>query len=613
MSKYFFSFVICLSIFFSLSSYALDLGEIESSSHLNQPFRAKIDVIATQVEDISELKIRVASPEIFERVGIPWSNYLKTLRFISTIENGKPIIRISSNELTDEPLLNFLMEVSWSKGQLLKEYSFELAPAFLVKKERAMMSDRTAFELPQESIAEEEDKTNHQYLVIKGDTLSIVATKLLPSGVDHQQMMWAIFSLNPVAFQKGNIDYLKAGSVLHTPSSEEVSQINHQKNQLAHLVLPKKSLTNLVSNLSLPEKSREESKVVKPLPLIVDVKNFSPVLNQLEFELNQMNTFVASKLKKNINLASRVSELESLLRKNNRLILLKNEELATERQAKLARTETQGITNKETYPLERWVDLVENTKTNKIQEIVLVDEKEIEPDFSKNTTIGLEKAAAESPQSALFTSPEAVQNENYRFNEELRFGLFGRTFLLKIGGVFILVLLLAWLIIRREKEDEDDKEDEVKKHHKTESILDINLKKKDESAELRRAEKNSTETFKRYANPLKRKKQHKVAPNKSTLSGLNVELTNGRGFNQLLSQESSYFSEKHTTKKSDSFLGDLDDDLSFMNFGDDDFKQTEVSTKLDLVRTYLDRGVTEGAFALSEEEEFVVTIKIARK
>jgi len=80
-------------------------------------------------------------------------------------------------------------------------------------------------------------------------------------------------------------------------------------------------------------------------------------------------------------------------------------------------------------------------------------------------------------------------------------------------------------------------------------------------------------------------------------------LDNDDDLNKILPSSSAYISTKDDASGTDNLLGDLDDDLSFMDLddGDHDLKETQVSTKLDLARAYLDMGDIEGARNTLEE------------
>ena len=60
------------------------------------------------------------------------------------------------------------------------------------------------------------------YEVRKGDTLSEIARKTKPEGVDRGQMVLAIRRANPAAFPDGNLDRLRVGQVLNIPGAGEI-------------------------------------------------------------------------------------------------------------------------------------------------------------------------------------------------------------------------------------------------------------------------------------------------------------------------------------------------------------------------------------------------------
>ncbi|MCK5918888.1 MAG: hypothetical protein KAG34_10695, partial [Cocleimonas sp.] len=266
------SLAVCLAVSYSSASYALGLGEIESNSHLNEPFRAKINLLSTSAADAKRLRVRVASPEVFSRVGIERPAYLNTISFRPTIENGKPVIIVSSNQPINQPFLNFLIEVSWPSGQLLKEYTVLLDPPVLVQGEtsvatntvgvrpeprrqvvappaqpkktvqprrptppkKQVIATRNIAPVP-EPVRNAPSRSNRtsKYRVVKGDTLSKVAKKLRRRGVRDEQMMMAIFRANPTAFRKRNINNLKAGALLRRPSISDARILSKKKAKLA--------------------------------------------------------------------------------------------------------------------------------------------------------------------------------------------------------------------------------------------------------------------------------------------------------------------------------------------------------------------------------------------
>ena len=266
-------------------SNALSLGDIESNSSLNQPFRGKINLLSTSAAEAKNLRVRVASAEVFNRVGIDRPAFLNSIRFRTTVQNGRPVILVSSNQPINEPFLNFLLEVSWPNGQLLKEYTVLLDPPVLLRADTAIASNsagvraepkaqgritrpvaRTPQMTQQQRVAQAQRQVQAQrapqtaaqkfaadarrvlaqqpqqqqvratntssvrtYRVKRGDTLSKVAKRLSYRGIRREQMMIALFEKNRRAFTSNNINNLKSGVLLKRPSLQEARALNSKK------------------------------------------------------------------------------------------------------------------------------------------------------------------------------------------------------------------------------------------------------------------------------------------------------------------------------------------------------------------------------------------------
>ncbi|WP_394537488.1 hypothetical protein PRJ39_15165 [Lysobacter enzymogenes] len=109
----------------STAACALGLGQIEVKSRAGQPLLAEIPVIASGPEELAQLRAGLASPETFQRIGLePPQGIVTDLRFTLAVDrNGKPIIRVTSTQPVQQPLLTFLIEVDWGQGRLTREYS----------------------------------------------------------------------------------------------------------------------------------------------------------------------------------------------------------------------------------------------------------------------------------------------------------------------------------------------------------------------------------------------------------------------------------------------------------------------------------------------------------
>ncbi|WP_444930296.1 FimV/HubP family polar landmark protein [Microbulbifer sp. SSSA002] len=254
----------------SNAALALGLGEIKLNSTLNQPLNAEIGLLQTRSLEGSEIKVRLASPEEFERAGVERSYLLTSLNFEVDYSGSKPVIRITSREDIREPFLNFLVETRWPSGRLLREYTLlmdlpafshstaqqpvraaererqqvrrstlipqsntEPAPVIEQEPPQPTINERTVEETyeparPQTRYAATENNDNSQVYgpVTSSDTLWEIA---LQNRTDRefsvQQTMLAIQRLNPEAFINENINLLKKGAVLRLPSREELRSL----------------------------------------------------------------------------------------------------------------------------------------------------------------------------------------------------------------------------------------------------------------------------------------------------------------------------------------------------------------------------------------------------
>ncbi len=104
---------------------ALGLGQIEVKSRLNQPLLAEIPIISTVPGELEALQARLASPETFRRIGLaPPSGLAANLQFsLGSDARGRPVIRVTTSAPVNQAVLNFLIEVDWGQGRLVREYS----------------------------------------------------------------------------------------------------------------------------------------------------------------------------------------------------------------------------------------------------------------------------------------------------------------------------------------------------------------------------------------------------------------------------------------------------------------------------------------------------------
>ena len=105
-------------------AFALGLGPLEATSALNEPFKGRIEVLGAKAEDFDALTVGLAGEEQFHRAGIERAAALFQLRFsVAESADGKDYIAVTSKDPIREPFLNFLLEMNWANGRLLREYT----------------------------------------------------------------------------------------------------------------------------------------------------------------------------------------------------------------------------------------------------------------------------------------------------------------------------------------------------------------------------------------------------------------------------------------------------------------------------------------------------------
>ena len=219
---------------------ALGLGEINIRSALNEPLSAEIRLM--QVRDLSPLQIqpRMADADEFSIAGLSKSRFLNDVRFqVQVTPDGTGIIRITSSEPVREPFLNFLVEVNWPSGRLVREYTvlldppvFDSAPIGGTQFQPAVTTIQAVpSSVPVSSsvapVTRAPQTVPGEVRVGSSDTLWVMANRYRPdSSITPQQMMVALQRHNPEVFPTANINMMRAGAVMRIPSADQVRSLS---------------------------------------------------------------------------------------------------------------------------------------------------------------------------------------------------------------------------------------------------------------------------------------------------------------------------------------------------------------------------------------------------
>jgi pilus assembly protein FimV len=208
-------------------AHALGLGELTLKSTLNQPLVAEIELLDVKDLTAAEVVPSLASPEDFAKAGVDRQAFLNDLTFTPVLNaSGKSVLRVTSSKPLSEPMVKFLVQVMWPNGRLLRDYSVLLDPS----KFSPQTADAAAQPAPSQTIAAPTTGATHptQYTTTPRDTLWEIAAKARTGG-SVQQTMLAIQALNPDAFIGGNINRLKTGQVLRLPDSVQSTALPQSK------------------------------------------------------------------------------------------------------------------------------------------------------------------------------------------------------------------------------------------------------------------------------------------------------------------------------------------------------------------------------------------------
>jgi len=218
------------------AAYGAGLGKLTVLSALGQPLRAEIELTAVTPEEAGDLTAKLAPVEAFKAANIDFNPALMNLRFDIEQRGDRRFIRVTSSQPVNEPFVDMLLELTWGKGRLVREYTFLLdpadtrsaqapqvaAPVDVANGERAATpATGTPTQTPTAQQRREE-QNQPDVRVKRGDTLSEIASELKPAGISLDMMLVALYRANPEAFSGKNMNRLKSGAILSVPGADAV-------------------------------------------------------------------------------------------------------------------------------------------------------------------------------------------------------------------------------------------------------------------------------------------------------------------------------------------------------------------------------------------------------
>ncbi len=287
-----FSALLAAAVLSPVSAWALGLGKLNVQSALGEPLRAEIDVTSLNQEEGASLQGRVATLETYRAAGVDYNQVLTATSIVlQRRADGRPYLRIASDRAVQEPFVDVILDLSWSSGRLVREYTLLFdppstraitpttppvfdaptpvvtpVPAQGTVPEPAVQAaapskstdgstiseplksrngkkavpaapevaasaeiDAQSSEASPDFIEATGEPAVHSVRVKSGDSLSRIAGRMAKDGVSLDQMLVGLYRQNPKAFLGNNMNRLKSGVVLHVPSDEQAQGVSNEE------------------------------------------------------------------------------------------------------------------------------------------------------------------------------------------------------------------------------------------------------------------------------------------------------------------------------------------------------------------------------------------------
>ncbi len=297
-----------------LGASAAGLGRLNVFSGLGQPLRAEVEVTGS-AEELDSLSARLASPEAFRRANIEYAPQLSALRLSIEKKGAGAVVKVASDRPFSEPFVDLLLELNWTGGRLMREYTFLLDPvdegvkpaapqvaAPVAKplepnatpqkrKERAERASK-----PAETTAAK-PKTDipvSEYAVQSGDSLTSIAARTKATDVSLEQMLAALYSANESAFPGGDINRLKTGQILKVPESSVARELSASEARRilsapsANFGAYRQKAAAAVADSSAKESAAQQSASGKITPKVEDAAKAQEAKDQLKISKSQV-------------------------------------------------------------------------------------------------------------------------------------------------------------------------------------------------------------------------------------------------------------------------------------------------------------------------------------
>jgi len=358
----------------SSQAAALELGQIQIKSALGQPLVADIPIKPDHAGELDHLTAQLASAEDFSRAGVVAPQVLLQFAVVDG-SGGQKLIRVTSSAPVNDPYLDILVELNTGSSKSVREFAVLLdppagavaqAPAASAPSPRhaaAPARSTRAAAAPAAAPSPAPAQPKHaaasavstvaeggKVTVERGQTLSGIAKQSLTGGVDINQLLVAYKQANPDAFYRDNINALKTGAVLRVPTKDEanavaaaaaLAEVQRQNSDWRSGAARTPTSVADAGTRSNATTSPTKSSGGDRLALVPAKdggqggKTSKADVSALHQDLQRSQEQLTSLAQQGNELKSRLKDLEDINSKNERLLALKDNQIA-ELQQKLA-------------------------------------------------------------------------------------------------------------------------------------------------------------------------------------------------------------------------------------------------------------------------------------
>ena len=258
-----------------LAASAAGLGRLALFSMVGEPLNAEIEVVSVLAGERDSLAAKLAPAEVYDRAHVAPIPRPEAVRVaIERKADGREVVKLTSTEPLDKPLVNLLVELAWTGGGVIRQYSFLLdsvdrrapppvasapppiepwrapstageppaaakptpppptpspaakpaRPAGLAAAKPAAAPERTPG-AGRDTARAPSPAAGGTYAVQSGDSLLKIAQATRPDGVSTAQMMVAIYRANEDAFAGGSMNRLRGGRTLKIPDRDAAAAV----------------------------------------------------------------------------------------------------------------------------------------------------------------------------------------------------------------------------------------------------------------------------------------------------------------------------------------------------------------------------------------------------